>query len=353
MNNFILYVMNSDLYFDAKLFISSKRAAKISGYVNDYIGQLCRDGKIEARMVGRSWYVALESLIAHKNAFVSGTKSKPSFFYKNVTLIPALPEFEIAHAKNLEAIESIASKSQESSPVVSSVSSQFVLPVLLLPAPKALSIDVLDEDVPVTVSISSVADNLVDEKVFVETVSEKSDHSFVFTFGRTFPKLVAFMLALVISASGFIAIESTNDDARKERIAFEQNISQVFNRKSDTLEASVFSVAKRNFNLVAQAVYGGMSSAWIKTKNTIIVAVGGEPIEVESKKVVATAPKQGLVVIPESKVDDRAKTIADIKRTFSDEVAVNPDEDGSGVITPVFRETQGDDYLYVLVPIRN
>lgn len=68
--------MNSDLYFDGKQYISSSRAAKISGYVNDYIGQLCRDGKLECRMVGRSWYVSFESLISHKNANGGNAKSR-------------------------------------------------------------------------------------------------------------------------------------------------------------------------------------------------------------------------------------------------------------------------------------
>lgn len=45
-----------------KTYVSSKRAAKITGYAKDYIGQLCREGRVPARLVGRSWYV-LESAI--------------------------------------------------------------------------------------------------------------------------------------------------------------------------------------------------------------------------------------------------------------------------------------------------
>ena len=72
--------MNSDLYFDGKKFISSSRAAKISGYVNDYIGQLCRDGKLDCRMVGRSWYVSYDSLQEHRklNNLASKNRSKKS-----------------------------------------------------------------------------------------------------------------------------------------------------------------------------------------------------------------------------------------------------------------------------------
>ena len=36
-------------------------------YTTDYIGQLCRQGKIDAQVVGRAWYVNEESLLQHKN----------------------------------------------------------------------------------------------------------------------------------------------------------------------------------------------------------------------------------------------------------------------------------------------
>ena len=58
--------MNEPLNLKGKKFISAKRAAEISGYASDYIGQLSRMGKIEARMVGRTWFVSEESLKNHK-----------------------------------------------------------------------------------------------------------------------------------------------------------------------------------------------------------------------------------------------------------------------------------------------
>lgn len=51
-----------ELVIDDKKYLSSKRAAKITGYAKDYVGQLCREGRVAARLVGRSWYV-LESAI--------------------------------------------------------------------------------------------------------------------------------------------------------------------------------------------------------------------------------------------------------------------------------------------------
>lgn len=49
-----------------KIYVSSKRAAKITGYAKDYVGQLCREGRVEARLVGRSWYVLESSIREHR-----------------------------------------------------------------------------------------------------------------------------------------------------------------------------------------------------------------------------------------------------------------------------------------------
>ncbi len=51
-----------EILIEEKKYVSSKRAAKLTGYAKDYIGQLCREGRVPARLVGRSWYV-LESAI--------------------------------------------------------------------------------------------------------------------------------------------------------------------------------------------------------------------------------------------------------------------------------------------------
>ncbi|MGH7175256.1 MAG: hypothetical protein ACREGR_02775 [Minisyncoccia bacterium] len=52
----------NELTLDGKLYISSKRAAEITGYAKDYVGQLCREGRVEARLVGRNWYVLNDAI---------------------------------------------------------------------------------------------------------------------------------------------------------------------------------------------------------------------------------------------------------------------------------------------------
>ena len=46
-----------ELIFAGNKYISSKRAAKLTGYTTDYIGQMCRAEKMDCRLVGRNWYI--------------------------------------------------------------------------------------------------------------------------------------------------------------------------------------------------------------------------------------------------------------------------------------------------------
>lgn len=53
---------------DGKIYTKAKKAARVVGYASDYVGQLCRNGSIDARMIGKTWYVEEQSLRSHKEA---------------------------------------------------------------------------------------------------------------------------------------------------------------------------------------------------------------------------------------------------------------------------------------------
>jgi len=69
--------MKGEISVGGKIYISASRAAEITSYSQDYIGQLCRAEKVPATMAGRSWFVDINSLIeykktAEKNARLNG-----------------------------------------------------------------------------------------------------------------------------------------------------------------------------------------------------------------------------------------------------------------------------------------
>src|SRR3989344_450994 len=59
-----------------KKFITSKKAALLFGYTQDYIGQLCRGEKIDARRIGRTWYVCEKSILEHKKLYNGALASR-------------------------------------------------------------------------------------------------------------------------------------------------------------------------------------------------------------------------------------------------------------------------------------
>lgn len=77
-----------ELIFDNERYVSSKRAAEITGYAKDYVGQLCREGRVTAKLVGRNWYVLESSLRAHR----FGTNEEAETPSVPATAAPEAPE---------------------------------------------------------------------------------------------------------------------------------------------------------------------------------------------------------------------------------------------------------------------
>lgn len=74
-----------ELTLDGKIYISSKRSAQITGYAKDYVGQLCREGRVEARLVGRNWYVLESSIREHRFGAEAIVEAAPAEIEANNT----------------------------------------------------------------------------------------------------------------------------------------------------------------------------------------------------------------------------------------------------------------------------
>lgn len=57
-------------------YVKAGSLARELGYTSDYVGQLCRSGQVEAKLIGRSWYVKETSLRAHKEGRYRSTSQK-------------------------------------------------------------------------------------------------------------------------------------------------------------------------------------------------------------------------------------------------------------------------------------
>ncbi|MCF7815407.1 MAG: hypothetical protein K9M10_00640 [Candidatus Pacebacteria bacterium] len=54
------------LVLDGKSYVKASKAARELGYATDYVGQLCRSGKVQAHLIGRTWYVNQKELSTHR-----------------------------------------------------------------------------------------------------------------------------------------------------------------------------------------------------------------------------------------------------------------------------------------------
>jgi excisionase family DNA binding protein len=89
-----------ELIVNQTKYISSKRAAEITGYAKDYIGQLVRKGKLDAKRVGRAWYVSESEIKAHagiqedhKQAIEDKAKSLRPTSQRVVPVLPQTVEY--------------------------------------------------------------------------------------------------------------------------------------------------------------------------------------------------------------------------------------------------------------------
>ena len=80
-----------ELIVNQTKYISSKRAAALTGYARDYIGQLIRQGKLDAQRVGRAWYVSEVSIKTHAGIAVPATAAVAPTSLARVNRFPVVP----------------------------------------------------------------------------------------------------------------------------------------------------------------------------------------------------------------------------------------------------------------------
>ena len=275
--------MEKEIVLDGKVYITASEAARLTGYTNDYIGQLCRGGKVKGRVIGRTRYVCRESLEAYD------TESKR---------VVRAGRHRSGHA-----------------PKISSVTN----------TPNA------------AVSAKHKREYAFSSQGVVSRASDSVLRSFASIAG------VAFLLVGMILAPS-IAMRTTTlfPDSASLSVHEEQLIagSAAFPDAARAyIEIGVWS-AYRFLSYIGDALFetverGALAvrELWWRTD---------EP-----------GAREGMVVVPSMGSRERnAELEARIRNSFSDEVEVSVNEDGSaGVINPVFRSGKEDEYMFVMVPL--
>lgn len=278
-------------------FISVKRASEITKYSKDYVGQLCREGKVAARMIGRTWFIDHESILNYK-------KTTDDQFFANYGKQKEIQQFENDNSIHSSSTPKPANSSSKGLNTSDLASYQSDLRPLM---------PVLNKG---SIKQSEMLHAVVNVRKRARSISwPKSRFSHVVIASVMLLLFVFFPLSYV-----FIHDYSGNTSP----ISYDVNNA-----------ASVASLVDQVTTLFKN----------IFIKNSRIIA----------DDVIKPPPEYGgIVVVPsgESTTSDVLKK--QIKESFSDEVEVRPDESGTtGVVTPVFKGSIGDNFMYVLVPVKD
>lgn len=312
--------MEKEFIFEGKKYISAKRASELYGYNSDYIGQLCRGGLIDGRMLGRSWFVLEDALIAHKEAapkkprgrlprnfialkdaanLTGYTTDHISYLCRN-----SLVECRMVHEKWFVAQESIVSYKAEAE------------------QRQKERADALKQEAVLAQQQAQLEPRVV--------AVPQARRTFALNNLSFSQKVSAVAIALVIVCASALMIPRVREFGAVAINGTRASVAEVFLAVESSLRG-----AYHNLSLVSEKLGGGQGQS--------------------SAGLFADGARPGIAVVPSSHDPAKDEIVKQyIKDSFSDETRVLPDNSGvSGVIKPVFKKQSDQDYLYVMVPVKN
>jgi len=355
--------MNSELSFDGKTYVSVSRASKKLGYTADYIGQLCRAGKIDAKMIGRTWYVEWDSLRNHK-------KSKQNRVRRTAeeVRLERLGGSKTTYILD-EELPTLSSLSAENNFNKISNEKLFVLP------------NIQDEDCPPKEYLKKIDDKKFSENKKLSTppiATEnwlpkliKKDQKIISPYlkdKKFSPRYLNKIAGLLILIFVFTIVSSWLNFTQPQmlqtaiipKIQNLQNETAIFfNPNGNQLSSVTTSDIEKSKNLssVISSIKDELSYVLDSLKSQVnhlaliyMKSLGFVPEN--TIQTTSNSSRVGLVVVPDDQNHDA--TVTTIKNSFSDRVDVREDKDhSSGIIVPQFKTTKDTAYTYVMVPINS
>ncbi|HLP44266.1 MAG TPA: hypothetical protein VK145_03245 [Candidatus Nanoarchaeia archaeon] len=317
--------MGSELIFEGKKYISASRAGSITGYNSDYIGQLCRKNLLDCRRVGRSWFVSEESLLAHKVTASMTPRGRIPIYQKSDAQVGG---------------------------------SSVAVGAATFPQPFAGSFGVHPE--LSYRSFHQAAINFLDRRE-QERLSGQFARRVVGGL-LVVVVLMVFVVPNVIGTTGVIGSFSRGNvggadiaivgNKVSESIAFAKNYRAEL-VGTVAYSSHVFTTVGTYLDGVVNNVIEGTYRRLTKINSFIAVTSEklGQPFGSSNDD--QKADRAGFVVVPSGGDDVNRQVKEYVENNFSDEAQIIPDASGnSGLIKPVFKNQSDQEYLYVMVPVK-
>lgn len=315
--------MKDTFDFEGKKYISSRRASEISDYSSDYIGQLCRAQKLDCRMVGRSWFVTENSLTSHKEKMLQDEVVRNRI--ENLKGKKVVSAYTSSIPSTKSETNTIGVNTTQNATTINNEGLKYESDDRpLLPTPIVSTI------------IEEAEEALLVEEALPFNIEQDTEGSSPIITNKYFiPRSAAVSFIAVFVLVAGLAFSYFIIGSNSMRVSNNDNQAGVF--------ASV----------------GEFVGSITKGVRNIIAKISGKPValnnnSLNSNTLNTESVSEGMVVVPHTGISDEDNASKDkILRSFSDMVEVRSDDTGNaGVITPVFRESKGEDFMYVMVPVK-
>jgi len=383
--------MGNEFIFEGKKYISAIRVSKIYGYNSDYIGQLCRKNILDCRRVGRVWFVEENSLNAHKVAasqvvrgripfvknpvvekkYVSISKASKMYGYnsdyigqlcrKNILDCRRVGRVWFVEEESIKNHKTIVSQTPRGRIAFPKKNSDFIF---VQNNETQFSKDDVSTSNP-TNFLAFKSELSVGDEFIEKNIEQKQNKFFV-------QKLLvgaAMVLILVIATPFFIysrggPVADLSPSIAKSFVGqkFSNIAAEIKNYKAQTVDSVAYSANAsyssgdsfgEKFYRVVQGLGDRLTYAtdfFRYTTNKFKLAFSGS--EIDGKGV--GRDRIGVAVVPSAHDDVINQQVKEyVTNSFSDETEIVPDESGnSGVIKPVFKDESDQEYIYVIVPVK-
>ena len=279
-------------------YISLQEATEYCDYSQEYLSLRARQGKLKSVKFGRNWVTKKEWL----DEYLQKVEEYNNFKIKQVSPPKNLP------------VESLTS--------INFFQPQFVVAIVLAVAFLFTGLFLIKENSEIAVDRVYNSSQLAE----IEKGSSGMITDYFSWIGKQFVGTGKKIVQGYVGANDFLERKIV-----QQFVGTGKKVVQKYVNANDFLERKI-----------------GQVISQLRTKEKTEVVQKPEMIEKEQ----APQPvEEGLVVVPSTDKDE--EVIKKIKESFSDEVKVELKDETSGIITPIFREGDGENYLYILVPINN
>lgn len=332
---------------DSENYISLRQATKLCDHSQDYLNLLVRKGRLRAVKMGRNWVTTKEWLQNYLDR-VEGKKSKKVksvIFYKHEILASEIltpaPE---AVADQTMPSENAATGRKSAVFFGKLFRPAVVLVICLMVAFVSAGLFFVSYPIHDVASIGSAPRRIVSEAASAANVFRSKMIGAMYAAGIKLPQAAAWSANVSGNDASVLAFK-VNDFFKNKIMAM---ADYLLHGKTEVVAVSTVpvvdeTVLQNSIDVLQKNIDSDTADRLDQFRKEFDVT-GSIPAALPSTQ-------QGTVVVPLE--GDMAATKENIIRSFSDQVAVNPVDDTSGIIVPQFKDKQGQDYLYMMVPVKN